>query len=138
MANGGEVFAPWSWKTGMWETLHLFARYARPSYVNVALSGAGAADGMVSAYGTVDTVTGHMTVFLVNRSRTQSRPVSLAFAEGAFLDGDYDALSLSDLPAGETFNSHADNALDSSTVTLSGAAASLSLPPLSVTALLLE
>jgi hypothetical protein len=138
MANGGEVFAPWSWKTGMWETLHLFARYARPSYVSVPLTGSGAADGMVSAYGTVDPDTGNMTIFLVNRSRTQARPVSLAFAAGAFPDGDYDALSLSDLPADETFTSHAVNALDSSTVSLSDDAASLNLPPLSVTALILE
>jgi hypothetical protein len=26
MKNGVEIFTPWSWKVGMWETLHLFSR----------------------------------------------------------------------------------------------------------------
>jgi len=25
-----EIFSPWTWKTGMWEALHLFSRYDKP------------------------------------------------------------------------------------------------------------
>src|ERR1035437_7990007 len=31
--NGVEYFTPWYWYPGMWETLHLFSRYAKPTRV---------------------------------------------------------------------------------------------------------
>ncbi len=136
MANSGEVFSPWSWKTGMWETLHLFARYARDSYFPIEVTSAD--DHLVSAYGTVDSTSGDVTIFLVNRSRNQARPTSLALAPGAFPDGSYQALRLSNLPSAETFVSHTQNALALSTVALAADSFSIDLPPLSVTAIILE
>ncbi len=136
MANGGEVFSPWSWKTGMWETLHLFSRFARDSFFPIAVTSAD--DHLVSAYGTVDSGSGDVTIFLVNRSRTQTRPTAFALEPGSFADGDYQTRRLSNLPGAETFVSHTNNALVSSTVALASDSFSIDLPPLSVTAVILE
>ena len=43
--NGVGIFTPWSWKTGMWETLHLFSRYAKTTKVRTTSSGEAAVSG---------------------------------------------------------------------------------------------
>ena len=48
--NGVEIFTPWSWKTGMWETLHLFSRYTKATKVKTTSSN----DATVSGYSTVN------------------------------------------------------------------------------------
>jgi hypothetical protein len=48
MRNEVELFTPWSWKVGMWEVLHLFARYNKPTIV----SAVSAQETLVSAYAT--------------------------------------------------------------------------------------
>ncbi|GAG22124.1 unnamed protein product, partial [marine sediment metagenome] len=53
-------------------------------------------------------------------------------------DGEHACLMLDDLPDHETFKSHTDNALKEGTVTVNEGSFQLSLPPLSVTVVLLS
>ncbi|HEV7380129.1 MAG TPA: glycoside hydrolase family 44 protein, partial [Dyadobacter sp.] len=46
MKNGVEIFTPWTWKTGMWETLHLMSRYNQTS----SIKGISSNETMVSVY----------------------------------------------------------------------------------------
>ena len=66
MKNGVEIFTPWSWDIGMWETLHLFSRYNQENFVQATSQD----ETMISAYPTVNQTTDSMTVVLVNRSLT--------------------------------------------------------------------
>lgn len=134
MKHGVEVFTPWSWQPGMWETLHLYARY------NYATSVSGVSDDetTVSAYPTVDSATGNVTVVLVNRSLSQTKATSVSLTGLSIPDRSYSTLQLSDLPATETFVSHSSNALKSGAVSVAGSQFSISLPPLSVTSVLLH
>jgi len=135
MKNSGEVFAPWSWKYGMWETLHLFARYNRSHYLPISDS----QDADVSLYPSVDPLSGKATIAAVNRSRSQWKTVSVDIAASGFADGNYRFLLLRDLPAGrETFVSDSDNALEEFRLVATKGKISLGLPPESVGSILLE
>lgn len=125
--HGGELFAPWSWYPGMWEVLHLFSRYAQTDRVASISS----YDTLVSAYSSISRNSDSMTVILVNRGSTaQSAQVTIAdFAP----QGNGTSLQLSDL-AGETFVSHAQNALRHGTIQVSGGSFTVDLPQYSVTA----
>ena len=131
--EGVEIFTPWTWKTGMWEVLHLFSRYTHGTRIQATSD----ANDMISAYATLNASLDSMTVMLVNRSLDQSSDVSLHPSHFTVADGAYPSLSLSDLPAGETFKSHSDNALQHASVTADQGILALSLPALSVTAVLL-
>jgi alpha-L-arabinofuranosidase len=78
-----------------------------------------------------------MTIMLVNRSLSQATDVQVAVTNFPTAATPYKLLRLANLPAGETFRSHTDNALQADSVTLEDGAMNLSLPPLSVTAVLL-
>lgn len=134
MKHGVEIFTPWSWQPGMWEVLHLYARY---NYTT-AVRGTSDDETTVSAYPTIDPVTGNATVILVNRSLTQTKPTSVSLAGLAIPDRAYPTLQLSNLPASETFVSHGNNALKSDAVAVVNGQFTLSLPPLSVTSVLLR
>lgn len=131
--EGVEIFTPWTWKFGMWEVLHLFSRYAQPVRVQTT---AYRVDG-VSAYASINPDSNDLTVLLVNRSLTQSKDVQVTVSHLAAPTGTYKILTLSNLPAAETFRSHADNALKEGAAAFDDGTTSLSLPPLSVTAVLL-
>lgn len=75
MKNGVEIFCPWGWKPGMWETLHLFSRYNQENYVQ----GISQNETLVSAYPTINETADSMTVVLVNRSLTDPLQVSLHY-----------------------------------------------------------
>jgi len=132
--NGVEIFTPWSWKIGMWETLHLFSRYTKGIRVKTISS----QDATVSGYSTVNTSNDSMTVILVNRDLGASRTATVNLTGFAVANGSYKVLELSSLPSNETFISHTSNALKSKTVSVSGNSFSITLPALSTTAVILK
>jgi len=131
--NGVEIFTPWTWKTGMWETLHLFSRYAKNIKVNTTSS----LDATVSGYTTINSSADSMTIILVNRDLSASRTATVNIAGFSVSNGSYKVLELSSLPSGETFVSHTSNALKSRTVAVSGNSFNLTLPSVSTTAVIL-
>jgi hypothetical protein len=131
--EGVELFTPWSWKVGMWEVLHLFSRYQQAMRVQAASD----QEETVSAYASVSADMNDMTIMLVNRSLERDTPVRVTVANFPLADGGYRILRLSDLPAGETFHSHTDNALREDTAVALEGAMDLILPPLSISAILL-
>lgn len=129
-----EIFTPWSWSVGMWETLHLFSRYNKASSVPATSTN----ETMVSAYPTINATEDSITVVLVNRSTTSSQATTVNFKNFILASGNFSALQLSGLPGNETFVSHTNNALKKSTVTASGNSISITLPSLSVVSLQLK
>jgi len=132
--NGVEIFTPWSWKTGMWETLHLFSRYSKGTRVKTTSGN----EATVSGYSSINGSNDSMTVILVNRDLSASRTATVNLAGFAVSNGSYKVLELSSLPSTETFVSHTTNALKSKTVTVTGNSFSISLPSLSTTAVILK
>ena len=131
--NGVEFFTPWSWKTGMWESLHLFSKYAKTTRVQSTSDH----ETDVSAYSSLNLNQDSLTVILVNRSKKQTYSTSVNVSNFTISNGNYNTLTLSNLPNNETFVSHTKNALVSGTVTVSNKTFSISLPPLSIKAVLL-
>lgn len=134
MRNDVELFTPWSWKVGMWEVLHLFARYNKPTLV----SAVSAQETLVSAYATKNANQDSLVVTLVNRSSTLSKEVNVAISNYTLSDDAFDVLSLNNLATTETFVSHTNNALKKSTVSKTNNGFVLTLPALSVTTVLLK
>ncbi len=131
MKNDVALFTPWSWKTGMWETLHLFARYNKTH----SIQGISSDETLVSAYPSVNATKDSMTIVLVNRSTTATKSTTLHFSKFTVQNNAVQALRLADLPTTETFFSHKKNALQQSNVAFFNNSATLSLPPLSITSL---
>jgi hypothetical protein len=134
MKHGVEIFTPWSWQPGMWEVLHLYSRYNYTTAVRAVSDD----ETHVSAYATSDDTTGNVTVVLVNRELTQTKSTVVSLAGATIPDGSYPTLQLGNLPGIETFRSHSDNALKSGTVTVASRQFSITLPPLSITSVLLH
>lgn len=134
MKNGVELFTPWSWKPGMWETVHLFSRYNQ----GFSVQGTSSEEQSVSAYPSVNASKTQLTLVLVNRSTTATKTANVSFKNFNVANGQVNALRLSALPGTETFVSHSQNALKTVPVALSDNAATLSLPPLSITSLTLS
>lgn len=130
--HGMEFFTPWTWNTGMWETLHLFGRYAQEVNVSAVSSN----EEVLSAYTSISSARDSMTVILINRSETASQKVSLTIGNFEAQDGLAETWQLANLPASETFNSHTDNALTSGKVAVASNMLSVEVPPLSMTAVL--
>lgn len=128
-----EIFSPWTWQTGMWEVLHLYARYNKTQYVKANSSD----ETLVSAYPTINQAGDSVTVVLVNRATT-SKTMAINFTGFDMADQSFQVLRLSDLTATETFISHSANALQKSTITPSANALSLTLPSMSITTILLK
>ena len=141
--NGVEIFTPWTWGDGMYETVHLFSRYGHANRVQSISSN----DSLVSAYSSVTNKGDSLTVIFVNRAEKDAQEVQLKLAN---FDADlkFKTLTLQNLK-GETFVSHTNNALKENAVNASVAgekttatAASadmikMTLPAKSITALLL-
>jgi hypothetical protein len=132
--HGVEFFTPWNWEKGMWETLHLFSRYAR----DYSVSSTSSLENAVSAYTTVNETADSMTVIIVNRDMNSPRNVTVNFSDFAVSDGTYASLQLSSLPETETFISHSQNALKQDSVTVISNSFTLAVPALSTTAVLLQ
>jgi len=133
MKQGVEILTPWSWKVGMWETLHLFSRYNLGTYVQATSQN----ETMVSAYPTINNTKDSMTIVLVNRSLTAKTNVNLNLI--GFTPGNqtFTMYSLSKLSSTETFVSHSKNALKTSTI-LAENLANIELAPLSVSSITLK
>lgn len=132
--NGVEYFSPWSWNVGMWETLHLYSRYAK----NYCVSSSSSLENTVSAYTTVNAATDSATVIIVNRDMNAARKVTVNLDGLNVNDGNYSTLQLVALPATETFESHTQNALKENSVSVSANSFTLSVPALSTTAIILQ
>lgn len=128
MKNGVEIFTPWSWKPGMWETLHLFSRYNHKNYVQAISQN----ETLVSVYPTINEAADSMTVVLVNRSLTETILVNLNFSEFHVNPGKSPMYSISNLGAAETFISRSNNALKKTQVEASASKITAELAPLSV------
>jgi len=132
--NGVELFSPWNWFTGMWETLHLFSRNAK----EYSVSSTSSLENTVSAYTSVNAAADSLTVIIVNRDMSNSRTVTVNLNGFPVANGSYSTLQLSSLPSSETFISDANNALKKNSVTANSNSLTISVPKLSTTAILLK
>ncbi len=132
--NSVEYFTPWYWYPGMWETLHLFSRYAKTTRVQSVSSN----ELNVSSYSSITAAGDSMTVVLVNRDLTNAHNTTVNLANFAVQNGTYSTKQISALPSTETFVSHTNNALHSGTATVLTNAFTISLPALSTTAIILK
>ena len=130
--NGVEIFTPWTWGDGMYETVHLFSRYGHPNRVQSTSSN----DSLVSAYSSISNKGDSLTVIFVNRAEKDAQDVNLNLANFAATDGAVKTLTLQNLK-GETFVSHTENALQAGTASATGNKVSLKLPAKSISAVLL-
>ena len=141
--NGVEIFTPWTWGDGMYETVHLFSRYGHPNRVQSTSSN----DSLVSAYSSISNKGDSLTVIFVNRAEKDAQDIQLQLKNfDASLK--FKTLTLAGI-TGETFVSHTNNALkeDAVTANIQGGSTnatsstankfSLSLPAKSITAILL-
>ena len=133
MKNGVEVFTPWSWKPGMWEVIHLFSRYNKA----YSISGTSGNEKYLSVYPSINKTGDSLTVVLVNRSLTETYTANIDLGNYMLTSGNAEMLSLSQLPASETFISHNQNALKKTTINISNSKAAVSLPPMSVSSLVI-
>ena len=108
--NGVEIFTPWTWGNGMYETVHLFSRYGHPNRVQSTSSN----DSLVSAYSSISNKGDSLTVIFVNRTEKDAQDIDLNLANFAS-DGKVKTLTLQNLK-GETFVSHTSNALKENAV----------------------
>lgn len=134
MKNNGEFFTPWGWNVGMWEAIHLMARYSKEYYVPSESSDVN----MVESYVTVNKNNTEATLLIVNRSTKDDADVEVAVSGMEIADGNVKTLSLSNLPASETFVSHTENALVEGDATISNGVVKTSLPAKSIKAVLLR
>jgi len=132
--NRVELFTPWSWYPGMWETLHLFSYYAK----GFSVSSTSSLENTVSAYTTVNENSDSTTVIIVNRDMKDSRKVTVNLNGLSIPDGNYKTLQLASLPATDTFKSHTNNALKTNSVAVASNSFTISVPALSSTAVLLQ
>ena len=133
MKNNVELFTPWTWKTGMWETLHLLSRYNQSHSV----SGVSGNEALVSAYPSVNAAGDSLTVVLVNRSDA-AQAVNVRFNHFVPMQEKAAMYTLSQLPAEETFVSHSRNALKKSGADVAGNALNVTLPAMSITSVQLR
>ncbi|HOX51253.1 MAG TPA: glycoside hydrolase family 44 protein [Fibrobacteria bacterium] len=129
--HGTELYTPWFWYPGMWESTHLFGRVAK----SVRVRSRSSLDTLVSAYGSISVGGDSLVVILVNRASDASRDVVVSLG-GFSANAEASTLQLSKL-SGETFVSHAANGLKAGTVAVSANTLNLALPTLSVTAVVL-
>jgi hypothetical protein len=134
MKNGVEIFTPWSWDTGMWETLHLYSRYSMKSFIPATSTD----ETNISAYPTINESGDSMTIFLINRHLTETKILEIDIKNFAVFNGPATIYSLSKLPATETFISHKQNALKSKEIEKPQYHIPVQLDPLSVNAIVLR
>ncbi len=129
--NGVEIFTPWTWGDGMYETVHLFSRYGHENRVQSTSSN----DSLVSAYSSISNKGDSLTVIFVNRSQSAAQDINLTLSNFDAKAGTAQTLTLSGI-TGETFVSHTQNALKKGTAQVADNKVSLSLPAKSITAML--
>ena len=133
--HGVEVFTPWDWRESWWEVVHLFSHYAGTRRVESRCD----AEPTVSAYSSLAASGKSLTVLLLNRSASETASVQIALAGFKPLQGPATTLQLANLPEDQrTFKSDTDNALRRGTVPVGKSGVTISLPPYSITAVVLE
>ena len=130
--NGVEIFTPWTWGDGMYETVHLFSRYGHRNRIESVSTN----DSLVSAYSSITSKGDSLTVIFVNRAEKDAQQISLSVPNFAAKNGNAETLTLTGIK-GETFVSHTNNALKKGSVEIANDKATLTLPAKSITALLL-
>ena len=128
--NNVELFAPWYWDVGQWETLHLFTHYTG----SIAINSTSSQDNQVSAYSSLNAGKDTISVVLVNRDVQNSQSVVISPKNVSIPVGKVSCYQLSNLPSKETFVSAAQNALKKSEASVNNGSIALTLPKLSVTA----
>jgi hypothetical protein len=118
----------------MWETLHLYSRYAK----NYSVSSTSSVENTVSAYTTVNGSADSMTVIIVNRDMNAPRNVTVSINGFSAGNGTCTTLELSALPSTETFKSHTDNALKKNIIMVISNSFIITVPALSTTAVILS
>jgi hypothetical protein len=132
--NGVELFTPWNWYPGMWETLHMFSWHAK----GYSVSSTSSLENTVSAYSSVNENSDSTTVIIVNRDMAAAQNVTVNLNGLLVNDGSYTTLQLASLPTTETFKSHTENALKENSVSITSNSFTISVPALSTTAVLLK
>lgn len=133
--HGVEVFTPWGWRPSWWEVLHLFSRYAGTTRVESHVDAAPP----VLAFSSVNATGKTLTVILLNDSPDGTATARVSMAGFTPAGGPATVLQLANLPEGkQTFQSETDNALQRSTVRVHEGAVEVSLPPYSITAVLID
>jgi hypothetical protein len=132
MKNGVEYFSPWTWGTGMWETLHLFSRYNK----SISVQATSSDEQDVSAYTTTNTNGDSLTIALVNRSASQTETITVNFPDFQLTGNPVTSLTLANLPATETFVSQSNNDMQTSSVTPTANSLQVTMAPMSITSLL--
>jgi hypothetical protein len=134
MKQGVELLAPWTWKPGMWEVIHLFSRYNRERY----LSCPGTEDNDIAVHPTVDTSGTAVTIVLINRNPHLVREVSIHMKCPQCPDTQVERLSIPHLPEKETFISRKNNALVRENIPVTNNKILVELAPMSVSAILVS
>ena len=134
MKNGVEIFTPWSWNPGMWETLHLFSRYSQKYFVDATST----QETYISAYPTLNENSDSMAIFLINLHTTQAKEIQLDVRNFILKNEPIYLYTLSKLPSTETFVSHTQNALKKKQIDKPEYHISVQLEPLSVNAIVLK
>lgn len=130
--NGVEIFTPWTWGDGMYETVHLFSRYGHKNRIESVSTN----DSLVSVYSSITSKGDSLTVIFVNRAEKDAQQINLSVPNFAAKNGNAETLILAGIK-GETFVSHTSNALKKGSVEIANDKATLTLPAKSITALLL-
>jgi alpha-L-arabinofuranosidase len=132
--HGVEVFTPWDWRQSWWEVLHLFSRYAGTQRVESRCD----AEPTVSAYSSLAASGKGLTVILLNRSAHETASVQIALSGFKPVPGPATTLQLAELPEDRrTFMSDTDNALRRGSAPVGKSGVTVSLPPYSITAVVL-
>jgi hypothetical protein len=132
--NDVELFSPWNWSIGMWETLHLFSRYAK----EYSVSSTSSLENTVAAYTSVNQTADAMTVMIVNKDMNVSRTVTVNLNGFSAKNENAKTLQLSSLPTTETFVSHTTNALKNNSISVNSNSFTITVPALSTTAVMLN
>jgi membrane-bound inhibitor of C-type lysozyme len=131
--HGVELFSPWNWSIGMWETLHLFSRNVK----EFSISSTSSDENIVSANSSVNQSADSLTVMLINRDMNASRTLRINLNNFNAADGNYKTLQLASLPSTETFVSHTQNSSQQGTVPVITNSLTITVSAVSTTAILL-
>ena len=127
--NNVEIFTPWDWYTGQWETLHLFTHYTG----SIAVRSTSSQNNTVSAYSSLNDDRDMLSIVLVNRDAANSQSVRISLEKSTIPVGKVSCHQLSNLPSNETFVSATQNGLKHSEAIVNNGSIALTLPKLSVT-----
>jgi hypothetical protein len=134
MRNNVEIFTPWSWETGMWETLHLFSKNTFKDLVKTE----SADDSLVSVYSTINEKNDQINLILVNRSLTSIQKTNVKINDFIIDQSFANRIILKNIPNSETFFSESKNAKTVSKVNVINNELYIDLEPLSVSSITLS